>query len=235
MENEYKVEETQFGTKTSHPSYGTLAFSRRSGGATSLFGSSIEHRDTIAMTLYHADITRGLHEDNIYGNKPIAEVEMSYSQFAEAITSMNMGNGVPVTIRWIRGEGRIEPCPFTDKKQQFEEEFKHRLDKANETANQLILNVEKLFEEKKNLTKNDKNEILSMLTKIYQSINGNSDFMYRMFNEQMDKTTTEAKGEIEAFMQNKINSIAQAALVEQREQFLSLENPVSVPIEDNEE
>ena len=56
-----------------------------------------------------------------------------------------------------------------------------------------------------------------------------------MFNEQMDKTTTEAKGEIEAFMQNKINSIAQASLVEQREQFLSLENPVSIPIEDNEE
>ena len=55
------------------------------------------------------------------------------------------------------------------------------------------------------------------------------------FNEQMDKTTIEAKGEIEAFMQNKINSIAQASLVEQREQFLSLENPVSIPIEDNEE
>lgn len=33
-----------------------------------------------------------------------------------------------------------------------------------------------------------------------------------MFNEQMDKTVMEAKGEIEAFCQNKLNSIAQAAL-----------------------
>ena len=72
--SDYRVEETQFGTKTSHPSYGTLAFSRRTGGATPLFGSSIEHRDTIAMTLYHADITRGLHEDHVYGNKVIAEL-----------------------------------------------------------------------------------------------------------------------------------------------------------------
>ena len=218
-----------------HPSYGLLSFSRISGGTTNLFGSSIQHKDTIKLCISECDVKRDLSTDWYHDNGRIIEVEMSYSQFAEAITSMNMGNGVPVTIRWVRGEGRIEPCPFTDKKQQFEEEFKHRLDKANETANQLILNVEKLFEEKKNLTKNDKNEILSMLTKIYQSINGNSDFMYRMFNEQMDKTTTEAKGEIEAFMQNKINSIAQAALVEQREQFLSLENPVSIPIEDNEE
>ena len=225
MENEYMK----------HPSYGLLSFSRISGGTTNLFGSSIQHKNTIKLCISECDVKRDLSTDWYHDNGRIIEVEMSYSQFAEAITSMNMGNGVPVTIRWVRGEGRIEPCPFTDKKQQFEEEFKHRLDKANETANQLILNVEKLFEEKKNLTKNDKNEILSMLTKIYQSINGNSDFMYRMFNEQMDKTTTEAKGEIEAFMQNKINSIAQAALVEQREQFLSLENPVSIPIEDNEE
>ena len=225
MENEYMK----------HPSYGLLSFSRISGGTTNLFGSSIQHKNTIKLCISECDVKRDLSTDWYHDNGRIIEVEMSYSQFAEAITSMNMGNGVPVTIRWVRGEGRIEPCPFTDKKQQFEEEFKHRLDKANETANQLILNVEKLFEEKKNLTKNDKNEILSMLTKIYQSINGNSDFMYRMFNEQMDKTTTEAKGEIEAFMQNKINSIAQAALVVQREQFLSLENPVSIPIEDNEE
>lgn len=31
--NNYKVEETRFGTKTSHPSYGTLTFRRRTGGS----------------------------------------------------------------------------------------------------------------------------------------------------------------------------------------------------------
>ena len=126
MNNDYKVEETQFGTKTSHPSYGTLAFSRRTGGATPLFGSSIEHRDTIAMTLYHANVTRGLHEDHVYGNKAIAEVEMSYSQFAEAITSMNMGSGVPVTIRWTEKDGKIPPCDFVSKREQFADEFKEK-------------------------------------------------------------------------------------------------------------
>ena len=36
------------------------------------------------------------------------------------------------------------------------------------------------------------------------------------FNEQMDKTVMEAKGEIEAFYQNKVNAIASAALMEHR-------------------
>ena len=87
MENEYKVEETKFGTKTSHPSYGTLLFNRAYGGKTPLFGSSIEHSNVITMELRHADITRGSNRDDIFGDKPIVKVEMSYSQFAEAITS----------------------------------------------------------------------------------------------------------------------------------------------------
>ena len=46
---------------------------------------------------------------------------MSYSQFAEVITSMNQGTGVPVTIRHIQGKEQIGECPFTDKKQQIED------------------------------------------------------------------------------------------------------------------
>ena len=47
----------------------------------------------------------------------------------------------------------------------------------------------------------------------------------------MDKTTLEAKGEIEAFMQNKINSVANAALVEHQDDILKLENPVDIKTE----
>lgn len=230
--SDYRVEETQFGTKTSHPSYGTLAFSRRTGGATPLFGSSIEHRDIIAMTLYHADITRGLHQDSIYGGKAIAEVEMSYSQFAEAITSMNMGSGVPVTIRWTEKDGKIPPCDFVSKREQFADEFKEKRKRATEDAQQLIKDVTELFSQKKALTKADKDAILNKLHHLNMDIGCNMDFIADQFNEQMDKTVMEAKGEIEAFMQNKVNSIASAALVEHRDELLALENPVDAKLEE---
>lgn len=39
-------------------------------------------------------------------------------------------------------------------------------------------------------------------------INENRDFIYKQFNRQMKKTTIEAKGEIEAYAQRKVYSIA---------------------------
>lgn len=100
MKNEYKVEETDFGTRTSHPSYGTIMFNRSNNRVTPLFGSSIKHNNVITMELRHAEIERGLNRDWVYGKAPIAEIEMSYSQFAEAITSFGCGSGVPCTIRY---------------------------------------------------------------------------------------------------------------------------------------
>lgn len=45
------------------------------------------------------------------------------------------------------------------------------------------------------------------------------------------RVAREAKGEIEFFCQNKINAVANASLVEHREEFLKLENPVDIESE----
>ena len=75
-----------------------LSFHRtRSSHASALFGSSIKHKDTIRLEISHGELERGLNHDWYHANKCIVECEMSQSQFAEAITSMNMGDGVPVT------------------------------------------------------------------------------------------------------------------------------------------
>ena len=212
--------------KESHPSYATLQFSRVHGSSTNLFGSSIKHKDTISMRVRNATISRNLNNDFIMGEDEIIECEMSYSQFAEAITSMNQGTGVPVTLRFHQGEGRIEECPFIDKRTQIENEFEEQIDKANEKINTLIKEVSDLFSDKKNIGKADREEILKKLLKVQQEVGSNSKFVYSQFNEQMDKTTMEAKGEIEAFMQNKINSIANINLVEYKEEFKKIENPI---------
>ena len=231
MENEYKVEETDFGTRTSHPSYGTLLFHRAYGGKTQLFGSSIEHSNVITMELRHADITRELNRDDIFGGKPIVKVEMSYSQFAEAITSFGQGTGIPVTIRYTEKDGKIPPCDFVSKREQFTDEFKGKTKNAMNESQQLIQDVTDLFSQKKALTKADKEAVISKLRKLSMDLGCNLDFIADQFNEQMDKTVMEAKGEIESFYQNKINAIASAALVEHRDEILKLENPVDIESE----
>lgn len=228
MENKnYKTEKTIVGITTTHPSFGTIEFDRVNGNSTSLFGSSIKHRDTIIMKVSHADITRGLNSDHFFADKPIVEIEMSQSQFAEAITSMNHSNGVPVTIRYTEKDGFINGCNFVNKKEQFVNEFKEEKDKIMKNSRQLIQEVCELFN-KKSLTKSDKENILSKLSMLNKDIGSNMDFVVRQFHEQMDKTVNESKGEIEAFFQNKVNSIANNTLVEHREELLKLDSPVDI-------
>lgn len=61
----------------------------------------------IRLTISNGFMEREDSQDRYYvktsRKKCIVEVDMSYTQFAEAITSLNMGDGVPVTITNIGG------------------------------------------------------------------------------------------------------------------------------------
>lgn len=230
-DNNYKTRETTLGTNIKHPSYATIKFSRRQGSrGAALFGSSIHHNDTIACTISEASLTRALNKDWITSENTIIEVEMSYSQFAEAITSHNIGSGVPVTLRYLQGKGQIPDCDFVDKKDQFSQELQTKLNEANQKSQDLIQEVTKLFQ-KKSITVADKKEIIKQLQALNAAINDNIVFTFDQFNQQMDKTINEAKGEVEAFMQNKITQIANQSLIEQLEkkpQKLQSKNPIDL-------
>lgn len=211
----------------SHPSYATMVFNRSTGGKTALFGSSIEHRDTISLEIYHADLKREYHADSYYGNKLMLRAEMSYSQFAEAITSFGNSCGTPITLRFTEKDGKIPSCEFISKREQFLKEFQEKREKATDNTENLIDEVAELFQ-KKSLTKGERAEILSKLRMINNEISRNMDFIGKMFNEQMDATVREAKGEVEAFCQNKVQQLASGALIEHRDELKALEGPVVI-------
>lgn len=213
-----------------HPAFGMIGFSRITGGGDNvLFGSSIKHNDRIQLTIKHGEQDRMLHEDWYYGRKKIVEVEMSYSQFAECISTMNVGDGVPCTIRFTEKDGYIPAIEENNsKREQFRNEFSGVIEKAMEQIQNQINQIQESINTKKTLGIKDRKEIVSQLQHVKHNIGSNLDFCVSQFDEQMDKSTMEAKGEIEAFCQNKINSIAQAALVEKKDELIGLENPVEL-------
>lgn len=109
--------------KKQHPSYGMIRFARSSigGSGTALFGSSIMHNNVIRLSISKGMMEREGNEDWFLAgtdiNDMIVEVEMSYTQFAEAITSLNIGEGIPVTIRRAgKRQGRWKrECTWTCK------------------------------------------------------------------------------------------------------------------------
>lgn len=206
--------------KEKHPSYGMLSFAHcQHGMPTALFGSSLKHTNTVQLRLHNASVERMLNTDYYLSEGLIAEVEMSPNQFAELISSANQG-GTPVTIRWLKGDGPMPDCPFIDKRQQFEQELSDNLQTANDEINNLIEETKTLFDKKSALNKSEKEQILSNLSRLNNLINSSRASIYSQFNEQMDKTVSEAKHEIEAFVQNKMANLANQALAEQG----SLEN-----------
>ncbi len=206
------------GFRYKHPAYAQLSFARVQHGGTGaeLYGTSIKSNNTIVMRLTHSEMDRTLGRDWFFSKGLIAEIEMSQSQFAEAITSLNIGGGVPVTLRFSEKDGEIPDCVFENKRTQFKREFDEHVNETMKDTVDLIDNVSEMFENKKSLTKTDKQEILSVLNKIRSNIGTNVKFMAEQFDEQLDKSVNEAKGEVESFTQNRINSIAGATIAAQQ-------------------
>lgn len=211
------------GNKLNHDSYGVLRLTKSNhGGDIRLFGSSIPHKNTICVSINTASLERHLNNDYIRPEECIVEFEMSLSQFTDALFSIGSYEGTPCTITRMQGHDYIPPCPFTDKRDQFETEFKNDINNVSKDIKNIISTLTTYFDEKKPLNKSQKEEILNALKHADISLSDNIPFILSQFNEQMDKTVTESKGEIESFIRNRLDSISSKAIAEQCNDLLSL-------------
>lgn len=205
------------------PSYGMIRICRSQGSAHALFGSSIKHSNTIHMQISRGAVRRELHNDWFFEDDTLLEIEMSPTQFADAITSI--GSSVPCTISWEKGVGPIHYPDYTNKKEEFRNEFNQHVDEISRKAMGLINSVSEIFS-KKNITKTDKEEVMRKLNALKSDISSNEKYIAKCFDEQMEKSVVESKGEIEAFWQNKLNDIAMKAIsATGHNDFLSESNP----------
>ena len=231
---EIKVEKTNSPiseNKYTHPAFGMVGFYRVSGGKRTLFGSSIDHNDRICLRIRHGEEFRGLSNDFYMGTGDIVEVEMSYSQFAECISAMNVGDGVPCTITYTEKDGHIPAISKNmSKRQQFRDEFTEYIQKAMGSIQEQIIRIQESLDSKKNLGVKERQEIVKKLGIVRSNIGCNLDFVASQFDEQIDKSVNEAKGEIEAFCQNKLLSIAERSLVEHKDDFQKLESPINTDL-----
>jgi hypothetical protein len=201
-------------TREEHESFGLVGFSRIShGGAvggTNLFGSAICHHYTVALRIKKATKIRRLHDDRYYGGDTIIEVEMSPNQFAEAITTMNAGDGVPCTIRRIGKQGMAD-CPEETMRQVFEEEFKQTCIKTSDMACTLVKKASEILDQK-TIKVSERKELLEILRRIQQDLQSNLPFIGTQFNEAMDDVVADAKGAVEAFFTHRINDFGMQAI-----------------------
>lgn len=188
-----------------HPSFGVIHFSRSSCmPPRSLFGSSTKHTHLISFSVQRATQRRDLSNTWIHGGETLIEGEMSPAQFADMITSMNVGSGTPLTLTRVAGKA-MERCTAVSDRQKIEHEFKAEMDGISARLDELVTKAIAL-QAKASVTKADRQEFVDMADSIRCKVAHSLPFIQGQFNEAMDKTVSEAKSEVESFLSGAIRN-----------------------------
>lgn len=182
-----------------HPTYGMISIHRTNcHPATNLVGSDLKHNSFISLKISDSSYHRTLNSDTWFEGGKLIEVHLSFTQWAELLTSMN-STGVPCTLDWIRGQGSIDdPIPFVDKSALHKREFDSHFKETVETVADLVSKLEVEIEEKAG--KKQMRETVHDLKCKIRNLRANQDFAINQFNEAVEDTMNRAKGEAKAFL-----------------------------------
>jgi hypothetical protein len=201
-----------------HPSYGLVHISRvtTGTGAMRLFGSPLAtHYGTIRISVGSAKWIHGLHHDRYYGGLTgeHIEIEMSAAQFADMITSLNIGGGTPCTIRRLGGTQVPNPPDYATEAEHIRDNFEGSLDKYRAKARTYRKKIEELTSK---LSEKARTEIRIALDVIEDQLGSNVPFVVKQFQEATTKITTAAKAEVDAFVSHVVRAAGLDAIAKGR-------------------
>jgi len=209
----YKVETRGDEETESHESFGLVSIHRVQGGDSRLFGSSIEkHNAYFCIEIKRAQRIHNLSHDRFFGREQLIEINLSAAQFAEMITTPNMGSGTPCTIRRVMGV-QMEPLPvkMETESKKIRTTFQDGLEKLTATLAQKAKEVDTILE-KKNLTQIDRKTISRALQHSLMEVQSNLPFVLESFQESTERVMTHAKAEMDAFISMSLHKIGVKAL-----------------------
>lgn len=191
-----------------HPSYAIAGFTRaHSGAPNKFFGSDVDCQSWIELSIKKGcEIFRDgeKHPSSVFnGGSEYIRIAFTPAQFAELLTSLNIGDGVPCTVKRLNNE-LIEKIPddFSPNDLDFQKAyFKKSMTSFNNEIKSSVDKVSKLLE-KKTLSKSDKKEMLGIFNAISTEINSNIPYFLDTFKESTDKIVNHAKSEIDATLQH---------------------------------
>ena len=201
------------GVEYSHPCFGMAQFTRCTGLADNLHGSSILHQNTIRLTISRSRYTRNLSCDWHHPTEELIEVEMSENQFATLVSSVASGSGTPCTLRMTENQRTVPSCPPVTERRRINDEFEAYMREASEQLQHAANKLDQLIAAK-SVTKGDLRIARDAVGKALQDMASNAAFVHSQFNEACDATVAEARAEVEAAFGNLIGKLGHQKLIE---------------------
>ncbi|KIA73373.1 hypothetical protein ANMWB30_23000 [Arthrobacter sp. MWB30] len=182
--------------RETHPAFATASVLRRSGTPRTLFQSDLRHHETITLTIHEAERTRDLNHDWVHPTKNIIEIEMSLAQWGSLVSSMGLGSGVPVTLRWRAGEGNLPRLPYLPRIQKNLEEVHGAVDKLLGRARASLGDLVDAIEQKKGVKAI--RDALRTHRFVLENAKDNAGFAVTSLVEAAEHVTTQARADIES-------------------------------------
>jgi hypothetical protein len=164
----------------SHESFGQIQFNRSNANGTHFYGSELPQDHYISMEVHHSEIHRELTQDRYYNRGQVLRIRLSSGQFAEMLTSMNCGSGVPCTIERIEGR-KIGELPMQESRKEFvHRKFEDRMKMFGDTIRERQNKAKELVK-KKTLSKDDMHQLQMHLEWLTGEVERNIPFFAKCF------------------------------------------------------
>lgn len=176
---------------------GVLRITRVQGDRV-LFNSPFRHNQFISLIIFPARIDRSLNRTQVYPDqsRPLIKVSLSASQFAQAITTLNIGEGTPCTVDYVLDKEINPILKIEDEKYIAESEI-------DETSQELLknLNEMKSILSDTKLSNKARATLESQISKLERVLEDKLPFITKMYKEYLEKASQQAKTEFSAWVE----------------------------------
>lgn len=194
---EVTVDDLMDAEHIKHPSFGQISARRiQGGGDNHFYGSEFSHQHWIEVVISSSETIRKVGRDFHSANAELVRVAMTEAQWATFLSSMNVGDGVPCTLRRMAGKGYPEIERLETKEDFFKRSMAETVEDSVSKINELI---DALNSDTVKLSKKTRSELVRLAEHARMEIRDNAPFVATQFGEHIETRVEEAKVSIAAY------------------------------------
>jgi len=195
----------------SHPSFIQISVTRFQGGNPNYYGSNITHDHGISIKVSRSKLFRDEYNDHYYPYQTLLEFRLSPAQFTEMLTTMNVHEGVPATLTYLRGEV-IPSFESESIQERLNQDLSRKLKELANRFSEYRSEIEAILDKKGTILKKDRQALRKLYGLIEREFASNLPFLHKCMTETLDRSVLEAKTEIEAFYMHSVMNEGRKAL-----------------------
>lgn len=140
-----------------------------------------------------------------FGRESLIELRMTNTQFAEMITSLNQGGGIPCTLEYVAGKGKIEQ----EKDKEYKVDFHKRKmsENAKKVLERLNSQIEEVTKSIQKLPKKDQENLNVIFSSLKRDPNQNFPWYTQQFYETMENVAQDIKSNMETDLMHKLQRL----------------------------